>query len=254
MAIRAGPAYNGRHTWAPINLPHTVSTSPPAAIEFRRVTKTYGEGGRARSVLLDVGLTVDVGEFVAVVGASGSGKSTLLNLAAGIDLPTSGEALLGGSLLNGLSERGRTLLRRTHVGFVFQFFNLIPSLTVRENLLLPLELCGVHRAEARDRAMDTLAAVGLEDRAKDYPDTLSGGEQQRVAVGRALVHRPAAVLADEPTGNLDAAAGENVLRLMRSLSGEYGAAILMATHSQDAAGRADRVVTVRDGSVSEETV
>jgi putative ABC transport system ATP-binding protein len=202
-------------------------------------------------VLVDVDLTVRAGEFVAVVGASGSGKSTLLNLAAGIDLPTAGDVALAGNTINHLSERGRTLLRRSRVGFVFQFFNLIPSLTVRDNLLLPLELCGVRRAEALERVQEALKAVGLDDRAFSYPDALSGGEQQRVAVGRAVVHRPAVVLADEPTGNLDAAAGENVLRLMRALTTRYGSSILMATHSRDAAHSADRVVSVLDGSITE---
>ncbi len=222
-------------------------------MEFRSVTKTYAEGKLSRTVLHDATFSVAAGDFTAVVGASGSGKSTLLNLAAGIDVPTDGDVMLGRARLNRLSERDRTLLRRRHVGFVFQFFNLIPSLTVVENLRLPLDLCGVRRSDARERALDALADVSLEDRATDYPDTLSGGEQQRVAVGRALVHRPSLILADEPTGNLDAGAGDNVLSLLRRLGEQHGAAILMATHSPDAAYRADRVLTVRNGSVSEGT-
>ena len=231
---------------------HTAHARPPA-LEFRGVTKTYAEGKLSRTVLHDATFSVAAGDFTAVVGASGSGKSTLLNLAAGIDVPTDGDVMLGRARVNGLSERDRTLLRRRHVGFVFQFFNLIPSLTVLENLLLPLDLCGIRRSEARERALNALADVSLDDRATDYPDTLSGGEQQRVAVGRALVHRPSLVLADEPTGNLDAEAGDNVLSLLRTLSEQHGAAILMATHSPDAADRADRVLSVRDGTVSEGT-
>jgi putative ABC transport system ATP-binding protein len=226
-----------------------VHIEHPDAVEFREITKRYDGVEAGSPVLAGVDLTVARGQFVALVGASGSGKSTLLNLAAGIDQPTRGEVLLDGRFLTQMTERERTLLRREKVGFVFQFFNLIPGLTVEQNLLLPLELTRVPRRESRDRAAVALRELGLADKARRKPDTLSGGEQQRVAVARAVIHRPAVVLADEPTGNLDAAAGADVLALLRQMAAEHGAAVLMATHSQDAAAEADRVLAVRDGSV-----
>ncbi len=223
---------------------------PHYAVEFRGLTKQYDGANDGPPVLADVDLAVPGGQFLALVGASGSGKSTLLNLAAGIDQPTHGEALLDGHSLGRMTERERTLARREKVGFVFQFFNLVPGLTVEQNLLLPLELTRVPRHEARGRVADVLDGLGLAGKAGRKPDTLSGGEQQRVAVARAVIHRPAVVLADEPTGNLDTAAGADVLALLQHMTKELGAAVLMATHSRDAAGRADRILAVSGGSVA----
>jgi len=189
---------------------------------------------------------------VALLGPSGSGKSTLLNLVSGIDAPDGGEVLVAGTSLTGMSERERTLFRRHHVGFVFQFFNLLPTLTVEENLLLPLELKGRVGAPERERARALLDAVGLAGREKSYPDRLSGGEQQRVAVARAVVHDPVLVLADEPTGNLDADTGARVLDLLAELAGSDGKALLAVTHSREVADRADRILRIRGGVLVEE--
>lgn len=191
------------------------------------------------------------GERVALLGPSGSGKSTLLNLMSGIDTADEGTVEVDGTDLTGLSERERTLFRRRHIGFVFQFFNLLPTLTVEENLLLPLELAGQVSAEDRRRASSLLEAVGLAHRTGTFPDRLSGGEQQRIAVARALVHRPLLVLADEPTGNLDAETGLRVLALLDDLVRESGTTLLMVTHAPEVAARADRILTVRGGRLVE---
>jgi putative ABC transport system ATP-binding protein len=198
-------------------------------------------------VLRGVDVSVARGEFLAIVGRSGSGKSTLLNLVSGIDEPTSGEVRIDGRVLAHLSDRERTLFRRRHVGFVFQFFNLIPTLTVAENLMLPLELNGQRGAGARDGVAALLMEVGLADRADTAADRLSGGEQQRVAVARALVHDPDLVLADEPTGNLDTDSAGVVLDLLRRLARERKKTVIAATHSAEVAAVADRVLVVRDG-------
>jgi putative ABC transport system ATP-binding protein len=216
-------------------------------IELRGVTKTYREGDASRRVLDAVDLTVPRGEFLAVVGRSGSGKSSLLNLLGAIDVPTSGDIRIAGRSIVALSERDRSFYRRRSVGFVFQFFNLIPTLTVEENLRLPLELNDVAPAEAGKRTLAMLDAVGLSDRAASFPERLSGGEQQRIAVARALVHRPLIVLADEPTGNLDVDAAKTVLGLLRRLAEGAETTVVMATHSDEAAERADRILTLRDG-------
>jgi putative ABC transport system ATP-binding protein len=189
------------------------------------------------------------GEFVALLGPSGSGKSTLLNLIAGMDLPDAGEVEVDGVSLHRLSERERTLFRRRRIGFVFQFFNLIPTLTVEENLLLPLELAGRVGEEDRARADRLLAEVGLGDRGRSWPDRLSGGEQQRVALARALAHDPALVLADEPTGNLDRRSGERVLDLLVRMVRESGTTLVVVTHAERAADRADRVLELVDGTL-----
>jgi putative ABC transport system ATP-binding protein len=192
-------------------------------------------------------MEVQAGEFVALLGPSGSGKSTLLNLIAGMDRPDAGEVEVGGVPLHRLDERERTLFRRHRIGFVFQFFNLIPTLTVEENLLLPLELAGRVGREDRARASRLLAEVGLGDRGKSWPDRLSGGEQQRVAVARALAHDPTLILADEPTGNLDRRSGKRVLDLLARMVRESGTTLVVVTHSEGAAGRADRVLELVDG-------
>src|SRR5512140_189069 len=181
-----------------------TGTAETPLVELRALTKSYPEGGGARVVFRNLSAGIRRGETVALLGRSGSGKSTLLNLIGGIDLPTAGEVILDGTNLTGLSEQRRTLFRRRHIGLVFQSFNLIPTLTVMENLLLPLELNGRSGGPAYAAALDLLKRVGLADRAGTYPDRLSGGEQQRVAVARAVVHDPFLLLADEPTGSLDA--------------------------------------------------
>jgi putative ABC transport system ATP-binding protein len=225
---------------------------PPAPlIELAGLSRCYREGERRRWVLRDVDLTVARGELVVILGRSGSGKSTLLNLLSGIDLPTAGSVLVDGTELGALSEEERTLFRRRHVGFVFQFFNLLPTLTVEENLLLPLELEGRLGAAERSRALELLAEVGLADRAASFPDRLSGGEQQRVAVARALAHDPALVLADEPTGNLDLETGLEVIGLLDRLTRRAGKTLLMATHSREVVGIADRILTVEEGRLVE---
>jgi putative ABC transport system ATP-binding protein len=220
-----------------------------ALIRLSAVAKTYREGERERAVLDGIDLTIAAGEIVAIVGRSGSGKSTLLNLIGAIDVPTSGDVVVGGESIVTRTEHARALYRRRSIGFVFQFFNLIPTLTLEENLLLPLELNGEPRAAARDRAGALLEVVGLADRASSFPERLSGGEQQRAAVARAVAHRPRIILADEPTGNLDGDAAANVLSLLRRLAAETGTTVILATHSDEAAGVADRTLTLRDGKL-----
>jgi putative ABC transport system ATP-binding protein len=217
----------------------------PELVRLDRVCKDYSEGGERRHVLKDAELSVAEGEFVAIRGRSGSGKSTILNLVAGIDQPTAGEVVVAGTSLGQLTAAERTLFRRDHVGFVFQFFNLIPTLRVLENVMLPAELA--RQKGARARALELLAAVGLEGRAHAYPDRLSGGEQQRVAIARALVRDPRLVLADEPTGNLDDATGASVMALVDSVTRRTGRTLLLATHSRELAALADRVLTIEDG-------
>ena len=215
-------------------------------IELRNVTKEYDEGGRRRTVLRGASLTIERGELAVLIGRSGTGKSTLLNLLSGIDPPSSGEVVIDGVALSALSERERTLFRRDRIGFVFQFFNLIPTLTVEENLLLPMELKGHIGPEQRRAALALLAEVGLDDRASSFPDRLSGGEQQRVAVARALAHDPLLVLADEPTGNLDLETGLQVLDLLDRLTRQAGKTMVMVTHSPEVVGMADRVFRIED--------
>ena len=222
-------------------------------LNLRHVSKSYREAQTRRTVLEDIDLAVERGEFVAVTGRSGTGKSTLLNLISGIDVPDSGAVVLDGVDIAALGERERTLKRRYAVGFVFQFFNLIPTLSVAENLMLPLELIGRDRVTARVRVSDMLERVDLASRAESFPDRLSGGEQQRVAVARALVHEPDLVLADEPTGNLDVETGRKVLTLLSGLSRDAGRTLIIVTHSEEAAARADRVLRIEDGRIREDT-
>jgi putative ABC transport system ATP-binding protein len=213
----------------------------------RDLEKTYPSGGRALSALRGVSFRVDPGEFVAIVGPSGSGKSTLLGLLAGLDRPTAGSVELAGADLGGLSEDARARLRRGSVGFVFQSFQLIPTLTARENVQVPMELAGA--PGARERAVELLARVGLEGREHHYPAQLSGGEQQRVAIARAFVHGPSILFADEPTGNLDAGTGARVIGLLEELNRERGTTLVLVTHDPDLAARARRVIRLSDGAV-----
>ena len=224
---------------------------PAPLVELKGISKSFQEGDRQRLVFRDASLVIERGEWVFLLGRSGSGKSTLLNLISGIDLPDQGEVVVDARVLNRLSERERTLFRRNDIGFVFQFYNLIPTLTVEENVLLPLELTGQLTAELRGRARDLLEQVGLLARAESFPDRLSGGEQQRVAVARALVHRPKLVLADEPTGNLDAETGRQVMELFQRLVRGTGSTMVLVTHSSEVARLADRVLTITDGRLLE---
>jgi putative ABC transport system ATP-binding protein len=213
--------------------------------------KRYRSGERSLTVLRDVGLRVAEGEFVAVLGPSGSGKSTLLGLLAGLDTPTAGTVRIGGTDLGGLSEDARARFRRDNVGFVFQSFQLIPTLTARENVQLPLELRG--DADPAARAAALLARVGLADRLEHFPSQLSGGEQQRVALARAFVHSPRILFADEPTGNLDAITGRGIIELMEELNHESGATLVLVTHDLELAGHASRTIRLSDGRIVEDT-
>jgi putative ABC transport system ATP-binding protein len=222
-------------------------------IRLHGLYKGFQEGGQKRSVLREADAEFARGEFVAILGKSGSGKSTLLNLISGIDLVDEGDIWVNGLRLTSLDERRRTLFRRQNIGFIFQFFNLIPTLTVWENVVLPLELAGMDNGEARRRAGNLLEAVGLLDRRGTFPDRLSGGEQQRVAIARALVHDPLLVLADEPTGNLDEETGRQVLDLLDRLTRQQGKNLILVTHSSEAAAYADRILILRDGKLANGT-
>jgi putative ABC transport system ATP-binding protein len=209
--------------------------------------KTYRSGGHPLSAVRNVSFRVAPGETVAIVGPSGSGKTTLLGLLAGLDRPTGGRVVLDGTDLGTLSEDARARMRRERIGFVFQSFQLIPTLTARENVAVPLELRGV---DGTARADALLARVGLEGRGHHYPAQLSGGEQQRVAVARAFVHRPGILFADEPTGNLDAATGARIIELMMELNREAGTTLVLVTHDPDLASRAHRVIRLADGRIA----
>ena len=219
-------------------------------VTLREISKSYYDHGERRVVLENVSLEVSPGEFVAILGSSGSGKTTLLNLIGGIDTPDGGSIDIDGNEVTALNDSARTRFRRRHVGMVFQLFNLIPTLTVWENVLLPAELEGTVDAKRRDRAAALLARVGLDDRKAAFPDRLSGGEQQRVAIVRALAHEPRVVLADEPTGNLDAENSARVLALLLELTREAGRTLLMATHDHEIARQASRVCRIHGGTLT----
>lgn len=222
-------------------------TQSMSLLRARKLTKSYTAGG-ARQLVID-GLDLDVarGEIVALIGASGSGKTSLLNLLSGIDRPDAGGVEIDGQALQEQEEPEKTLFRRRHIGFVFQFFNLIPTLTVRENLAMPLELLEQTAAAAEARVGELLAAVGLDHAAERFPDTLSGGEQQRIAVARALAHRPSLLLADEPTGNLDEHTGQLVNGLLTDLARRHATAMVVVTHSASVAACADRQLRLHQG-------
>ncbi|MFP4075426.1 MAG: ABC transporter ATP-binding protein [Halochromatium sp.] len=222
----------------------------PPILAVANLGKSYAEGLQRRTVLADIDFTVDRGECIALIGQSGSGKSTLLNLLAGIDKPDTGDVEIMGRSIAAMGEPELTLLRRAHIGFIYQFFNLIPTLTLAENIGLPLELNGTPARERRERVGDWLARVGLDGREAAFPDELSGGEQQRVAIARALIHDPALVLADEPTGNLDARTGQVVLDLLAHLFRDEGRTLILVTHSRKVSAIADRILALDNGRLT----
>jgi putative ABC transport system ATP-binding protein len=221
-------------------------------LEARGLTKTYNMGEVIVDALIKVDFLVQDSEFVAIMGPSGSGKSTMLHLMGGLDVPDEGEVILAGHRLSLMKDDEVTVVRRRQVGFVFQFFNLLPTLTAMENVALPLLLDGAQRREYESRALKMLRMVGLEERARHKPSQLSGGEQQRVAIARAMVMEPKILLTDEPTGNLDSTAGDRLLKLLRKAADDFGQTIVMVTHDPHAAIFADRVVFLLDGTVVNE--
>jgi putative ABC transport system ATP-binding protein len=223
-----------------------------ALVQAENLTKVYGSGETAVTALDRANISVDAGEFVAVMGPSGCGKSTLLYLLGGLDRPTAGRAIVDGQSLSDLSDDQLTTLRRRKIGFVFQFFNLIPMLDATENAALPVTLDGVAPATAKAKASAWLQQVGLGNRLRSRPDQLSGGQQQRVAIARALVAEPKLVLADEPTGNLDSRASDEIAALLRQVADEWGRAVVMVTHDSHIASYADRIVFLRDGAIVDE--
>lgn len=228
--------------------------SPAPCIKLDGLTKHYRESNRTVTIFENLQLTVGYGELLVLLGRSGSGKSTLLNLLGGIDIPDGGSLFIDGIELTSLSEHRRTLFRRHHIGFVFQSYQLIPTLTVLENLLLPLELIKRIDEKDRDKAADLLDRLELSGRFDTYPDRLSGGEQQRVAIARALIHDPTLILADEPTGNLDLQTGQQVMSLLDKLVRQSGKTLILATHSREVMGIADRILTIRDHALHETDV
>ncbi len=218
-------------------------------LELKNVSKNYFEGNTKHSVLNNFELSVSKGEIIILLGKSGSGKSTLLNIISGIDVPDGGSVSIDGTDITKLSEKERTLTRRNKIGFIFQFFNLIPTLTVKENLQLPLELNNDKNQEERIKSI--LTEVGLLDRANTYPDKLSGGEQQRIAIARALIHNPDFILADEPTGNLDYETGLQIVDLLDRVVKKKGKTMIMVTHSKDVIGLADKIYSLKEGRLTE---
>jgi putative ABC transport system ATP-binding protein len=213
--------------------------------------KVYRQGDNELTVLAGISLEIPKGQFAVIMGPSGSGKSTLLHLIGGLDRPSGGELLVDGRLIGQMADDEITLFRRTQIGFVFQFFNLLPTLTAEENVALPLVLDGQPKAEADERADALLAKVGLAQRRNHLPEELSGGEIQRIAIARALAFNPPILLADEPTGNLDSKTGETILSLLRQINAEKDCTVVMVTHSQDAARYGDRTVFLRDGRLED---
>ncbi len=216
-------------------------------LELRGVSKIYPSSDQSIAALQDVSFAFQPGAVTALLGRSGCGKTTMLNLLGAMDFPTSGDVLIDGRATSSLNDASLTALRRTHIGFVFQFFQLLPTLTILENVELPLLLAGVHKSA--QTALDRLDWVGLKSRAHALPHQLSGGQQQRVAIARALVHRPSILVADEPTGNLDTASGDAVLQLIRQSADDFGATVVMATHSAEAAAIAHTRIRLRDGRI-----
>lgn len=220
-----------------------------AAIAIDQLSHAYNRATKAHKIIDALCLTINKGETVAVVGRSGSGKSTLLNIIGGLEPVQQGEVQVLDQSLANLTDSQRTALRRKHIGFIYQAFNLIPTLTVGDNITLPLVLTGVKASNRHAELQPLLKAVGLDGRENDYPDVLSGGEQQRVAIARALIHKPALVLADEPTGNLDAQSGRQILGLLQSLVSEHQSSLVLVTHSLEVAGIADRTLIMSHGQL-----
>jgi putative ABC transport system ATP-binding protein len=218
-------------------------------LSIRQLSKSFREGDRVHPVLVAADCCIASGQIIAITGRSGSGKSTLLNLVSGIDRPDSGTVHIDGTEVSSLAEPARTLYRRAHVGFIYQFFNLIPTLNAVENVRLVLELNGVRGASARERSLAALAEVGLLERAASAVDALSGGEQQRVAIARAIVHQPRVLLADEPTGNLDEATAREIVPVLLNLARARGTTLLIVTHDAALAAQADRVLELRAGQL-----
>lgn len=216
-------------------------------IDLQHISRSFREGDSTQTVLRDVSLSMKRGETLALLGRSGSGKSTLLNIISGIDKPDEGVLIFDGLNLSLMSERERTLFRRKNIGFIYQFFNLIPTLTAEENVALSLELNEFKKSEIKNRTDAFLEKIGLIDKAKRFPDQLSGGEQQKISLARALIHEPRLILADEPTGNLDAESGHQVLGLLRSLLELQKGALILVTHSMAVAKSTDRIVTLENG-------
>jgi len=225
-----------------------------SAVSTENLTKIYGKAEAAVTALDHLNMNVAVGEFVAVMGPSGCGKSTLLHLVGGLDRPTAGRVVLDGQELSTLDDEAISILRRRSIGFIFQFYNLLPVLTALENAALPLLLDGANPATARQNAAQWLERFDLADRLQHRPDQLSGGQQQRVAIARALVAEPSLILADEPTGNLDSLAGDQIAALLGRVSNEWGRTVLMVTHDPRIAAQADRILFLKDGRVVDETV
>jgi putative ABC transport system ATP-binding protein len=223
-------------------------------VQTQNLTKIYGSGATAVTALDHVNLNIHEGEFVAIMGPSGCGKSTLLHLLGGLDTPSKGEVLIDGASIGTMPDDRLTELRRRRIGFVFQFFNLIPVLSAAENAALPVTLDGIKPADAAAKAKEWLARFGLGERLSNRPDQLSGGEQQRVAIARALVAEPSLILADEPTGNLDTRSGDEIAGLLRDVSKNYNRTIIMVTHDPRIAAYADRIIFLKDGKVVDETL
>jgi putative ABC transport system ATP-binding protein len=230
--------------------PATAGATTDVVVEGKGLTRVYGEGDTAVHALRGCSLTVGRGELTAVMGPSGSGKSTLMHILAGLDLPTSGEVDIEGTDITTLGDTELTKLRRQHIGFIFQFFNLLPMLTAEENIVLPLELAG--RKLDKGWVDEVIGKVGLSDRRTHRPSELSGGQQQRVAIARALISKPTVVFADEPTGNLDSATSAEILELLRHSVSDYGQTTVMVTHDANAAAIADRVLFLADGCIVKE--
>lgn len=226
-------------------------------IKLKNISKNYLEGGQQHIILDDINVMIDKGEVIALVGPSGSGKTTLLNLISGIDEPDSGEVLIDDNndllSINAMNDEQKTLFRRHSIGFIFQFFNLIPTLTVLENIQFPLELCNKLDKSSASMISRLLQRLSIENKQHQYPEYLSGGEQQRVAIARAIIHQPKILLADEPTGNLDDETGQLVMDVLLELTREYQMTMLIVTHNQDVARRADRILSLKNGHLVEKS-
>ncbi|MCF7674197.1 MAG: ABC transporter ATP-binding protein [Akkermansiaceae bacterium] len=229
-----------------------MSPSPSALVRIHNVSKTFKRGAEEIHVLSDLELTVMEGEFLALMGPSGSGKSTLLNLIGGLDRPTSGQIQIGPDRVEQLSDRQLAAWRARHIGFIFQFYNLLPAVSAERNIELPLLLTGLNKTARRQHVAAALEAVGLTHRARHFPRTLSGGEQQRVGIARAIVTDPTVLLCDEPTGDLDRKSGDEILSLLQTLNQEHGKTVIMVTHDPHASARASRTVHLDKGQLSDE--